>query len=250
MDNLTRSARNLLTNYGLDRVHRQLQDTAWVAAQLAHPDTRFLPVWRLHPLVAPGDPPRPVWLTAEAATFLDQAASVTILGIAAGRTYATFEFPATADPPETLAALGEFQDLRRISPLLSRFDGGLLAYARAMAYWHAQHRFCGACGSPTESREGGHLHVCTNSQCQQLHFPRTDPAIIVCTTCNHGYGGDQILLGRQPTWAKGRYSNIAGFVAPGEASKMPSCAKSWRRPARAWPPSITTPRSPGRSPVR
>ncbi len=207
------STRNLFTDYGLDRVHRQLQDEAWVAAQLTHPNTRFLPVWHLQPLIAPGDPPHPVWLAPDAAAaFLTQAASVTVLGVAAGHTYATFDLPVTAEPPADLTALGTFEDLRRISPLLSRFDGGILAYARAMAFWHAQHRFCGACGSSTESREGGHLRVCTNPQCKQQHFPRTDPAIIVRTTC-----GDKILLGRQPTWAKGRYSNIAGFVAPGES---------------------------------
>ncbi len=207
------STRNLFTDYGLDRVHRQLQDEAWVAAQLTHPATCFLPVWHLRPLITPGDAPHPVWLTPEAAAaFIPQAASITVLGVAAGCAYATFDLPATAEPPAALTALGEFQDLRRVSPLLSRFDGGILAYARAMAFWHAQHRFCGACGSPTESREGGHLRTCMHPQCKQQHFPRTDPAIIVCTTC-----GDKILLGRQPTWIKGRYSTIAGFVAPGES---------------------------------
>ena len=140
------SVPNLFTGYGLDRVHHHLQDEAWVATQLTHPDTRFLPVWQLQPLVAPGDSPRPVWLKPEAATdFLAQATSLTVLGIAEGRTYVTFDLPATAEPPAALATLGEFQDLRRVSPLLNRFDGGILAYARAMAYWHAQHRFCGAC---------------------------------------------------------------------------------------------------------
>ncbi len=216
--NSTLSSRNLFTSYGLDRVHRQLQDETWVAAQLTDPHTCFLPVWRLLHLIAPGDPPRPVWLTPEAAAeLLPQATSLTVLGVAEGYTYVTFDLPATAEPPEMLTALGEFQDLRRVSPLLSRFDGGVLAYARAMAFWHAQHRFCGACGSLAESREGGHLRVCTNPQCKQSHFPRTDPAIIVCTVYNHGYEGDKILLGRQPTWAKGRYSNIAGFVSPGES---------------------------------
>jgi len=213
MDSPTRSSNNLFTDYGLDRVHRQLQDAAWIAAQLTHPDTRFLPVWQLQLLVAPEDPPRPVWLTSEvAAAFLPQATSLTVLGVAEGHTYATFDLPAMAEPPAALTALGEFQDLRRVSPLLCRFDGGILAYARAMAFWHAQHRFCGVCGSPTESREGGHMRTCTSPQCRQSHFPRTDPAIIVCTTC-----GDKILLGRQPTWIKGRYSTIAGFVSPGES---------------------------------
>ncbi|HQE92650.1 MAG TPA: NAD(+) diphosphatase [Anaerolineae bacterium] len=213
MDHQQQSARNLFTAYGLDRVHHPLQDEKWVASQLVDPHTRFLPLWQLQPLIAADDPPRPVWLTPPAAAvFLPPAASITVLGVAAGRTYVAFDLPATAKPPETLTALGAFQDLRQVAPLLSRFDGGLLACARAMAYWHTRHRFCGVCGSPTESREGGHLRVCTNPSCQQLHFPRIDPAVIVCTTC-----GDKILLGRQPTWVQGRYSNIAGFVAPGES---------------------------------
>ena len=47
MDALTRSARNNFTNYHLDRAHHELQDEAWVAQQLTHPGTRFLPVWKL-----------------------------------------------------------------------------------------------------------------------------------------------------------------------------------------------------------
>ncbi len=45
------------------------------------------------------------------------------------------------------------------------------------------------------------------------HFPRTDPAVIVLV---HD-GGDGCLLGRQPTWPRGRYSTLAGFVEPGES---------------------------------
>ena len=114
--NNTLSTRNLFTDYGLDRAHRQLQDEAWIAAQLTHPDTRFLPMWQLQLLIAPGDPPRPVWLAPEEATaFLAQAASVTVLGIAEGHTYATFDLSAMGESPAVLTALGEFQDLRRVS---------------------------------------------------------------------------------------------------------------------------------------
>jgi NAD+ diphosphatase len=88
----------------------------------------------------------------------------------------------------------------------------MLAYAKAMTYWHRCHRFCGNCGSPTVSTQGGHLRVCTNPQCGQHHFPRTDPAIIVLVT-----SGERCLLGRQQIWPAGRYSIIAGFVEPGES---------------------------------
>ena len=45
-----------------------------------------------------------------------------------------------------------------------------------------------------------------------LHFPRTDAAIIVIVE----YEG-ACLLGRQAGWPPGRYSTLAGFVEPGEA---------------------------------
>jgi NAD+ diphosphatase len=45
------------------------------------------------------------------------------------------------------------------------------------------------------------------------HFPRTDSAIIVLV---HD-GEDRCLLGRQPSWPRGRYSTLAGFVEPGES---------------------------------
>jgi NAD+ diphosphatase len=33
-------------------------------------------------------------------------------------------------------------------------------------------------------------------------------------------GGDRALLGRQPSWPRGRYSTIAGFVESGESSEQ------------------------------
>jgi NAD+ diphosphatase len=80
-----------------------------------------------------------------------------------------------------------------------------------MTYWHHRHRFCGVCGSPTDSIEGGFQRLCANPDCGHRHFPRTDPAIIVLVT-----SGERGLLGRQPSWPKGMYSTIAGFVEPGE----------------------------------
>jgi NAD+ diphosphatase len=213
MDSYTRSSRNNFTGYGLDRAHHQLQDADWVACQLRHPDTLFLPVWQMQHLIASDGPSHPVMLAPDVAgVFLSQAESVTVLGLADDRIYVALDLPATEQPPAILTALGQFRSLRQVGSLLGDFDSSILAYTRAMIYWHQQHRFCGVCGTPTESREGGHLRVCTNPQCKQQHFPRTDPAIIVRTT-----RGDHILLGRQPQWAKGRYSNIAGFVAPGES---------------------------------
>ena len=66
-------------------------------------------------------------------------------------------------------------------------------------------------GSPTEPREAGYVRVCTNADCGQHHFPRSDPAIIVLVESD-----DRCLLGRKPHWPKELYSTVAGFVEPGE----------------------------------
>ena len=115
-------------------------------------------------------------------------------------------------PPAVLLQLGRFRDLKGVAALLDRRDGALLAYARAMTHWHRRHQFCGDCGWPTRSAEGGHVRVCANKKCGLQHFPRTDPAVIVLVE-----SGDQCLLGRQPIWPKTVYSTIAGFVEPGES---------------------------------
>jgi NAD+ diphosphatase len=49
-------------------------------------------------------------------------------------------------------------------------------------------------------------------QCGTLHFPRTDPVVIMAIT-----RGDQLLLGRGPSWPERMYSLLAGFVEPGES---------------------------------
>src|SRR6202035_1871917 len=95
---------------------------------------------------------------------------------------------------------------------LERQEGALLAFARAMLFWHSRHRYCGLCGSPTRSEEAGHMRRCTDPACSAAHFPRTDPAVIMLVT-----DGDRALLGRQAVWAKGQHSTLAGLVAPGES---------------------------------
>src|SRR4029077_16597742 len=73
-------------------------------------------------------------------------------------------------------------------------------------------RFCGSCGSPTRSEEAGHMRRCTDPACHAMHFPRTDPAVIMLVT-----DGDRALLGRNKNFIPGMYSTLAGFVEPGES---------------------------------
>lgn len=88
---------------------------------------------------------------------------------------------------------------------------GEVAQAVALLNWNAANKFCGKCGSPTETRIGGYKRVCT--QCQHMTFPRTDPVVIMLTVdIEH----DRCLLGRSHHFQEGMYSCLAGFVEPGE----------------------------------
>jgi NAD+ diphosphatase len=84
-------------------------------------------------------------------------------------------------------------------------------------HWHQRHHFCGVCGSPTRSEEAGHQRRCTNSACNAVHFPRTDPAVIMAVSDGARNGKDRLLLGRQASWPPGMRSVLAGFVEPGES---------------------------------
>jgi NAD+ diphosphatase len=101
--------------------------------------------------------------------------------------------------------------VRDVGAQLSDRDAGLYVTAVGLANWHETHPRCPRCGTATESTAGGWVRRCTADGSD--HFPRTDPAVIVLI---HD-GGDRCLLGRQPTWPRGRYSTLAGFVEPGES---------------------------------
>jgi NAD+ diphosphatase len=84
--------------------------------------------------------------------------------------------------------------------------------ARALAGWHARHRFCAKCGNPTRPAKGGWQRDCVDSACRAEHFPRTDPVAIMLVEHDGA-----ILLGRQPRFPDKRFSALAGFIEPGES---------------------------------
>jgi NAD+ diphosphatase len=104
--------------------------------------------------------------------------------------------------------------LREVGAALSDLDAGLLVTLVALSNWHATHTHCPRCGAPTRVTQAGWSRHCDVDGSQ--HFPRTDPAVIVLL---HD-GADRALLGRQPSWPKGRYSTIAGFVESGESAEQ------------------------------
>lgn len=84
--------------------------------------------------------------------------------------------------------------------------------ARSLVDWHARHRFCARCGSPTRLAKGGWQRSCTHEPCGGEHFPRVDPVTIMAVEHD-----GRLLLGRQPRFPPKRLSTLAGFVEPGES---------------------------------
>jgi NAD+ diphosphatase len=195
----------------LDRVSLNRRDEAWVAHRMAEPESRLLLVWRGQNLILEAPSPAAALLSlTEGGALLAEAREIALLGLVGERALFAADLSHREEPPALPGA--RFADLRSVGPLLAREEGGLLAYARGLMHWHHRHRFCGVCGSPTESREAGHMRRCTNPACAAEHHPRTDPAVIMRVE-HQG----RILLGRQKQWPVGMHSVLAGFVEPGES---------------------------------
>jgi NAD+ diphosphatase len=200
----------------LDRAAAIRKDPAALDARLRRADTRILPLWQAKSFVAgPAGAPRLAFLAAAETWWRERpGAEAHFLGLTEEVAYFAVDLSEIPDPvaDPDLAGRGEFVDLRAVGPLVPPPEGAMLAYARGLVWWHARHRFCGVCGHPAASAEGGHVRRCTNPACATSHFPRTDPAVIMLV-----HDGDRCLLGRQSRFPPGMHSTLAGFVEPGES---------------------------------
>jgi NAD+ diphosphatase len=203
---------NFYARLPINRQSERRRDDGFLAERLAHPHARLVPVWRTRSLVRAGDVPTAHFL--ELARLAHLEGPRIYLGDWAGVPYFAVDLSAL-DEPELLRHVGDeaqFVDLRGVGAAMERAEGGLLAYARGLAWWHARHRFCGVCGHPTGSVAAGHVLKCTNAACGAEHFPRSDPATIMLIV-----SGDRCLLGRSARFPFAMYSTLAGFVEPGES---------------------------------
>ena len=212
MDNFQKSSKNTFVAQALDRAHNRRKDAEWIIRQMRDPGSCFVPVRQSRILITEGEAPRPVFLDSNQLEGLAREDCTFFLGERKGRAY--FAIDLDEKGPCPFDHMGRFRDLRAVAALLSRDDGALLAYAKALTHWHRHNLFCGACGGQNETREGGHLRACVNPRCGVLHFPRTDPAMIVLVN-----SGERCLLGRQQIWPGRMYSVLAGFVEPGESAE-------------------------------
>jgi NAD+ diphosphatase len=209
-----KSSDNLLTSENLNHLSIKRNDENWINEQLDKPETQFIPLWNEKNLFNISNNPKIVSFNkTEVKKLFSRGFDTTLLGELNNIVYFSFSLDGNdTDIENKLADYGVFSSLRRYAALLHKDHASLLAYANALKNWHNRYLFCGICGNKTKSASAGHRLDCTNLECNNVIFPRTDPAIITIV-----YKDDKCLLVRQPNWQPGQYALVAGFVEPGES---------------------------------
>ncbi len=193
----------------LDRASIQRRDEAWLKQRVEDETSRFLPVWRLQPLVKTGTERSLGWARRELCEAVDSPPI--LLGLDAGVAHYAVDVSALEDPVEKLELAGtaSFEELRGLAAALPGPQAAIGAHARALVDWHARHGHCPGCGAKTQIRQGGSMRHCID--CDTEHFPRTDPVAIAAVS-----DGPRCLLGRGHGWPDTMFSALAGFIEPGE----------------------------------
>lgn len=188
----------------LDRAAMRRQDAAWVAALRDNPESLVLPFVDLKPLVRDASPPVPDWRPIEEwRARIAAGAEAILLGVDERRAYFALDAGGSEQTSEAT------RDLRALAAEIAGGEAAILGEARALIDWHARHRFCARCGTPSLVASGGWLRECPN--CRAHHFPRVDPVVIMLAV-----DGERCLLGRGKRRAGARFSCLAGFMEPGE----------------------------------
>jgi len=86
----------------------------------------------------------------------------------------------------------------------------LAGRAAQILEWDRAHRFCGVCGTATESLPHERARRCP--ACQHAVYPRLNPAMMALV-----WRGEELLLARAPNFKPGMFSALAGFVEAGES---------------------------------
>jgi NAD+ diphosphatase len=196
------------TGATIDRASELRSDRGEIERLLKHPRAAVLGASADSVLIA--DAPQPRLLRRPVAGHVNPYQPI-LLGLEEGEPL----FAADLDDPEAESEVaetgaGRLVSLREAGLVLSQPEGGVAAYLVALLNWHRRHRFCANCGARTRVSEAGLSRRCPS--CRQSHFPRTDPVVIMLVDDGAGH----LLLGRRIGWADGRFSILAGYVAPGE----------------------------------
>jgi NAD+ diphosphatase len=212
---------NVFAGNPLERASYRRADEGWLAERLAEPGSLAVAFWNGKPLVedAKSGGVQLAYLAAGMAKALSAGwERLLFLGLWKETAVFAVDLEGEADPADgPLEGLGRFEELRGVAMTLPPTEAAIAATGKQVFEWRRKHRFCSACGAPTDPAEGGWKRICRT--CQTHHFPRTDPVVIMLATA-----GEKCLLGRQAAWPKGMYSALAGFVEPGESIEE-ACAR-------------------------
>jgi len=196
----------VLSRSAHDRIAHRRDDDGWLARAWQNPSSQVLVVSAdgTAALRPDADRPRPIF---RAPSEVQGIAGVRVLlGDADGLVYfALLAAEQVAEP--------DWSSLRALATGLSDLDVGLLTAAVALQAWHQRHPRCPRCGAATEPAQAGWSRRCPVDS--SVHFPRTDPAVIMLV---HD-GAGRCVLARGPQWAPGRMSVLAGFVEAGESAE-------------------------------
>jgi NAD+ diphosphatase len=191
----------------LDRVSQRRQDAGWVASLLQDPGTRLLPLHGLKPRVHHSSAVSLYWQSVGPwHPLIDDGNTLILLGLRDGQAYFALDATPVEPPPGDGVVT---MDARAVAPMIDSGEAAILAEARSLIDWHARHRFCAQCGTPSVVASGGWVRHCPN--CKAHHFPRVDPVVIMLAV-----RGERCLLGRGRRRPGARFSCLAGFMEPGE----------------------------------
>jgi NAD+ diphosphatase len=195
----------------IDRAAERRADADALARLAGDPASRFYLIGGDAVALKQGASAHDALFVASETQALGEPPAVAFLGLLDGA--ARFAVALAPDQVAKLQARGDIElvDLRSIAVrgLLGADDLCALAEARALFNWHVRNGFCANCGAATRIVEAGWRRDCPS--CRALHFPRTDPVVIMLAV-----EGERCLLGRSQRFQASMWSCLAGFVEPGE----------------------------------
>ena len=103
-------------------------------------------------------------------------------------------------------------ELREVLISCSALSFAAVCRSSQLVSWHKTNKFCGRCGKKNTISSTEHCFLC--SHCNLTNYPKISPCIIVVVI-----NEDKCLLARQPSWPKGMYSALAGFIEAGESAE-------------------------------
>jgi len=244
------------------------RDTGWIRQRVLDSASVFIRSWRTQNLVIEiaESEPRAASITVEGllAVFggLDDVderlgrGEFVFLGVIYERAHFALDRLGGSRRPSTCCARRRFAaagiaEAGCGSPICANWPAG--SNGRKARCWRSPapccsgirgHRFCGLCGNPTPpaAKRPAICVAAAIPACHTMHFPRTDPAVIMLVT----HGEPRAAGPQQRTSRAGMYSTLAGFVERARASKMRSRASVREETAIEVAASTTTRRSPGR----